>query len=586
MTRPFRFARTLRVIGLAAVALVPLAFAGLYAASVGSAQSNVDHIPAAIVNSDQLVTKTAADGTVSYILAGRQLVTELTGTDSTAGFDWTITNAADAAKKLADGSVYAVLTIPSDFSSSIDSLSSSSPHRAQLAIQTDDAHSYLAGSVAQALGDGMVRTFGSQITTQYITGIYASIGDLGASLTKAADGATQLSTGAGTAASSAGTLASGLSSYTGGVSSLSSGLAQLNAGAGSLDQLSTGVASYTGGVSNLSAALKAATDAVVANPNDAAAIAQLQAVTAQLSAVAGQGSALSGQVGSAIDGIQGGIAQSAAGAAKLAANGPALASGAHQLADGIGSLSTGASTLASGLTAGAAQLPASDSSSAATAAGVAADPVGLTVSTANGIAQPVQAVATFFVPLGLWIGALAVFLVLAPVSRRALGSSAASGRLIGSRLWRAGAVTGAQALLLVVLLHTAVGIGWQFLPATIAFSLLTAAAFTAFHYLLTIGFGRAGLVISLFLLALQIAAVGGFYPVELLAAPFRAISPFLPLSWATAGMQQIVTGGDAGTAIGASLALLAFGLASVVVAGLAIRRTRRAASLGLVPGAA
>ena len=71
---------------------------------------------------------------------------------------------------------------------------------------------------------------------------------------------------------------------------------------------------------------------------------------------------------------------------------------------------------------------------------------------------------------------------------------------------RAGAITAAQALLLVVLLHTAAGICWAFLPATLVFSLLTAAAFTAFHYLLTIGLGRAGLIISLFLLALQIAA--------------------------------------------------------------------------------
>jgi putative membrane protein len=51
-------------------------------------------------------------------------------------------------------------------------------------------------------------------------------------------------------------------------------------------------------------------------------------------------------------------------------------------------------------------------------------------------------------------------------------------------------------------------------------------------------------------------------------------------------MQQIVTGGSAASAIGSAVALLGFGLGSVVIANLAIRRTRRATALGLVPAVA
>jgi putative membrane protein len=568
--------KKLRLIGLVAVVLIPLAFVGLYVASIGDAKNGVDRIPAAIVNQDAAITTTNADGTTDYVLAGRQLVTQLTGDDS-PGMDWTLSNAAGAKKALANGSVYAILTIPSDFSKSVLSLQGSSPVQAQLSIKTDDAHSYLAGSVAQSLGDGMVRTFGSAITQQYISGVYASLGTLGASLSQAADGATTLASGASQTSAGASSLASGLTSYTGGVTSLSSGLAQLNGGAASLDQLSSGVTSYTGGVSQLSAALSAAVAA-----NDTA---QIQSLTAQLAAVAGQGSALSSQTASGIDGIQSGIAQSAAGAKKLAGAGPSLVSGADALASGAGQLSSGAASLAAGLSNGAAQVPKADSAAATKSAGVASDPVGLTVSTAHSISQVAQAVATFLLPLALWIGALAVFLVMRPVTRRILASTAASSRVVGATLVRAGAITAAQALLLVVLLHTAVGISWAYLPATLVFTLLTAAAFTAFHYLLTIGLGRAGLIISLFLLALQIAAVG-VAPLQLLSPPFEAISPFLPVSWAVNGMQQIVTGGSAGSAIGSAVALLAFGLASVVVANLAIRRTRRAGALGLVPALA
>ena len=565
--------KKLRLVGLVAVVLIPLAFVGLYVASIGDAKNGVDRIPAAIVNQDTAITTTNADGTTNYVLAGRQLVTQLTGDDA-PGMDWSLSNAADAKKALADGSVYAILTIPSDFSKSVLSLQSSSPVQAQLSIKTDDAHSYLAGSVAQSLGDGMVRTFGSAITQQYISGVYASLGTLGASLSQAADGATSLAAGASQTSAGASSLASGLKTYSDGVGSLSTGLAQLSSGAASLDQLSSGVASYTGGVTQLSAALSAAVAA-----DDTA---QIQSLTAQLAAVAGQGSTLSSQTSSGIDGIQSGIAQSASGAKKLAGAGPSLVSGANALASGTGQLSSAAGTLATGLSSGAAQVPKSDSAAATKSAGVASDPVGLTVSTAHSISQVTQAVATFFLPLALWIGALAVFLVMRPVTRRILASTAASSRVVGATLVRAGAITAAQALLLVVLLHTAVGISWAYLPATLVFTLLTAAAFTAFHYLLTIGLGRAGLIISLFLLAVQIAAIG-VAPLQLLSPPFEAISPFMPLSWAVNGMQQIVTGGSAASAIGSAVALLAFGLASVVVANLAIRRTRRAGALGMVP---
>ena len=571
----------LRLAAIAAVALIPLAFVGLYVASLGDTKAGVDRIPAAIVNADQAIITHNADGTTNYVLAGRQLVTQLTGTKS-PGMDWSLSNAADAKKALAAGQVYAILTIPKDFSKSVLSLQGSSPTQAQLSIRTDDAHSYLAGSVAQSLGDGMVRTFGSAITKQYISGVYASLGTLGSSLSKAADGANGLASGAASVSSGASSLSSGLSSYTAGVSALSSGLTKLSGGATSLDQLSSGVASYTGGVSQLSSALTAATAALAKSPNDAALMAQVQGLTAQLASTASQGSTLSSSTASGISGIQSGIAQSASGAKTLAASGPALVSGAQSLSSGSSQLASGATSLSSGLSDGAKQVPSSDAAAAAKAAGVASDPVGLSVTTAHSISKLAQAVSSLYLPLGLWIGALAVFLVMRPVSRRVLASTAASSRVVGSVLLRAGAVTGIQAVLLVFLLHTAVGVSWSLFPATLVFSLITAAAFTAFHYLLTIGFGRAGLLISLFLLALQIAVIGVF-PVQLLSAPFQWISPFLPLTWATTGMQQIVTGASAGTAIGSAVALLLFGLASVLVANLAIRRTRRAGALGLVP---
>ena len=599
-----------RIAAVVAVVLVPLAFAGLFVGALSQASSAVGRIPAAIVNSDKLIYSTAADGTKSPIFAGRQLVTELTGgtnAGKSGGFDWTITNSADARKALANGTVDAILTVPKNFSSSILSLQSSSPTRANIAIKTDDAHSYLTGAVAQAVGDGMVNTFGKAITEQYISGIYASVGTLGSSLTTAADGASGLATGAttlsgglgsltGGATSAAGgavSLASGVGRYTGGVDSLSSGLRSLNSGAAGLSQLSAGVSSYTGSVTQLSHGL----DQVYASLQgaDPSAAASIKQIKDGLSAASAGGVTLAQQTASGVTGIQNGISQSATGAAKLATGSAGLRSGASSLASGIGELSTGAasaasgaselatgaSQLATGLKSGADQLPATDTAAAAKSAKIAASPVSLTVIRDNKIDDIGKLIATFFVPLGLWLGALAVFLVMRPVTRRALATSAGNSRLVLSTLARASAITAVQAVLLVALLHVALGVAWTSLPATLGFALLLSLAFTAFHYLLTIAFGRAGLVVSLLILAIQVTSTGGLYPVQLLAAPFQVVSPLLPLTYGVQGMQGIIAGGDSAPIIAASLALAVFGLASVLLSILSLRRVRRSDALGL-----
>ena len=714
ITSPQKRATALRRLGLAAVVLVPLAFAGLFVGALGQSDTALDRIPAAIVNEDKLITTTDADGEEQNVFAGRQLVTELTGAD---GFDWTITNAEDAQALLDSGAVYAVLTVPSDFSESILSLSGDDPEKADISIATDDAHSYLTGSVAQVVGQTMTDTFGREITKQYLAGLYDGMGQLGSALGEAADGADQLADGASKLsggltqytdgvgdladgaselstgvdqytdgveglAGGASQLANGVGQYTGGVDALSSGLASLNAGASGLTALNDGITTYTGGVSSFSggvsslnagaqgltdlsgtitqytggvtevtggmnalaaeieaalpperaaefttqlAALQSLSDSGPALSDNAGNLVDLQSAIADLDTgaqgLSAGGQALAGNASAAISGIQSGISASASGANALsskssevasgaagvagganglAAGSPRIASGVSELADGAGQLATrgnevvsgaselasGAGDLATGLQEGADQVPVTDAATQARTVDAVVEPVGVEVTTANAVTDVGQGVATFFVPLGLWIGALAVFLVLRPVSRRALTSTARNGRLVAASIARAGAVTAAQAVLLVALLHGSLGVSWSLLPATFAFALVTALAFTAFHYLLTIGLGRGGLVVSLFLLAVQVTSTGGIYPIELLSTPFQIVSPFLPLTWAVNGMQGIIAGGAVGSVVSSALILVAFGVGSVILAMVAIRRTRRADLLGLVPATA
>ena len=600
-----------RRVAVAAVILVPIAFAGLFVGALPHGDDALDAVPAAVVNQDQLIYQDAPDGTKTPVFAGRQLVTELSKADS--GFSWSVSNAADARQALRTGKVDAVLTIPKNFSTSILSLSSGAPRRADLSIRTDDAHSYLTGVVAQSVGSSMVGAFGRTITERYLSGISSGVGELGQSLGTAAAGAGTLAAAAGSLSGGlstlsggmasvqggASSLASGVDGYTRGVDGLSGGLATLRDGAAGLTGISNGVAGYTAQVAQLSQRLTAANDALKATPTDPAGQATFDALLAGLSQAASGGAALSQQTSGAISGIQGAIAQSASGAAKLSAGSAGLRTGASSLANGLAGVSTGAanassgagqlaagvSELAAGLESGAKKVPATSADAAAATAKIAADPVGLTVVRDHEVSSIAQAASIFFVPLGLWIGALAGFLVLRPLTRQAMISTAASGRLVWSGLGAAAGIALAQAVLLVGLLHTAVGVPWSAVGATLPFAVLTALAFTTFHHLLTVAFGKAGLVVSILMLAVQVTSTGGLYPLQLLSAPFQWISPMLPLTYAVSGMQAIVAGGSAAPALAAAAALAAFGVVSVLLCWVVVKR-RRAPALGVLPSIA
>ena len=641
---------------LAGLIVVPLAVAGVFAGALATADQRLDTLPAIVVNNDTFVTTTAADGTKQTVLAGRLLVTELTApaSSSTAstGFAWTISNSADAAAALASGKAYAVLTIPADFSKSITSIGTTAPTQAELAIRTDDAHSYLAGTVAGSVGSAMTGVFGRQITTQYLSGLYTGLTTLGGSLTTAADGAGQVSTGvtgvatgldslsagaasaatgAASAATGASSFATGVTAYTKGVDALSAGLGKLDTGTAGLSALSSGVAQYTGGVtqaatglSSLSAAIPlvptydAMAQAVAADPTHATEIiAKYRAYFTQysggitgvqggLDTLSTQGTGLSQQTTSALTGVQGGVAQSATGAAKLAAGSASLRTGATGLASGVSSLSsgvsqlatgtaaaatgvhqleTGASQLATGLASGAESAKKLNQDDPAQSASVVSEPVAITTSRDNPITTIGPLLGMVFVPVGLWIGALAIFLVMRPVTSMALASTASTGRLVSRGFGRAFGLAAAQAVVVVALLHASLGVTWTLLPATLGFAVFLAFVFVAVHQFLTVAFGKVGIVVSLVLLALQLTAVGGLYPIELVSAPFRAISPFLPLTWAVSGMQGIVSGGGAG-ALNAVGVLLLF---AVVCIGLtfwavAAKRGPRSFALALARG--
>lgn len=596
---------------IAAVIVVPLAVAGFFAGALTGADSRIGSIPAVIVNNDKMVTTTAADGSKQPILAGRQLVTELTGPKS-QGFRWSLSNTEKAKQALADGDAYAVLTIPKGFSASIASISTAQPRQANLAIKTDDAHGYLAGTAAQAVGGAMSSAFGSQITQRYIAGLLGGMAGTGQSLGQAADSATtigqgvgtlasgldQLSTGAGSLATGASQLSDGVSSYTDGVSSLSGGLSRLSEGTAGLGQLGGGAAAYVNGTAQLSAALAQASaglqsaDPAVVEQSKATVIALSQKLQGATAAAPQLASGLS-SLGSVHDGI----AQSANGAGQLADGSDALTSGASSLANGATGLQQGAASsaagakqladgtakLAAGLGQGAKAAKAATTADADSVAKIVANPVTVTNQRANKIDAVGPIIGMLAVPIALWIGAIVTILLWRPITRSALASTASSLRLVARSYARAAGLALAQAAGLVVLLHTALGAPVTALPATAAFAVLLALVFTAIHHLLVTALGRVGVVVSIVLLGLQLAAVPGLLPGQLLSAPFRAVTGALPLTFAVDGMQAIVSGVGGAAVAGPAVLLALIGALALACSWWAVAARRGARSFGFVP---
>ncbi|WP_448005106.1 YhgE/Pip family protein [Agromyces bauzanensis] len=622
---------------IAAVVAVPLAVAGLVSGAFAGADDNMESIPAVVVNNDEMVTLTLPDGTEQPVLAGRLLVTELTDPD-TAGFDWTISNDEEAAELLAAGDAYAVLTIPEDFSASVTSLSGDEPTKANLDIRTDDAHGYLAGSVAQSVGDAMTTTFGRELTQQYLEGFYTNLAALGGSLGDAADGAAQISSGVGSLAGGLGELsngvaasasgatelangatayADGVAQYTNGVDGIAGGLAELNSGAAGLDGLSDGWDQYVGGISagvsqietnvgpiadRLDQFIAENPEIVVEYPQIGEAAGAIDAIRGDLNQLSTGGQTLAAATRSGIDGIQGGISGLADGAADLSAGSAGIRDGGYGIAGGVGELAGGlnqlssgaadaaggatelaggAAALADGLAKGAEEAKALTDIDAEATADVVAEPVTSTTERDNEIGTIGEVIGMLFAPIGLWLGAMAMFLVFRPFGREALRSTASTGGLVARTLTRAGLLALAQAVAVVLLMHGALGVAWTLLPQTFAFAALLALAFTAVHAFLTAWLGRAGLLVSLVLVALQLAASGGLYPIEVLSGPFQAISPFLPLTWAVQGMQLIVAGAG-GSAVATAAGMVAlFGLVGVIGTAVVVGRRRGIRSIGL-----
>ena len=341
---------------------------------------------------------------------------------------------------------------------------------------------------------------------------------------------------------------------------------------GGLGQAGRGATGLDAATNALNTQLGAGAGAAGADPN--AQLDQLTAGLAQFGTGISELAAQGGQLSAGAAQLAEGASQLSTGTTELAANAPQLADGAIQLADGTSGLvdgtaqlADGAGDLATGLDTAAKGTPKTTEAERAQISKTAATPV----TAVGGSDELFNASGVpLFAGIALWAGALAAFLVLAPLWRRTRDAARGVGYITLRSALPAlglGAIQGAIAGLVLP-----IALGYDFAQGArfFGFALLAGVASALIVQGLSALFGGVGRFVAFVLLVVSFAA--GI--VSTVPHALAAIGDFSPLGAVLGGFQSIATG--AGSAGGSAVVLALWAAAGLVLTALAVARARRA----------
>lgn len=339
-------------------------------------------------------------------------------------------------------------------------------------------------------------------------------------------------------------IASGVNAYTAGVDKVSQGASQLSEKnstlTGSLDQLVSGSTTLTQKSSNLTAGVGQLAEKTP----------ELVSGIEKLSTGSNQLNQKSQELMAGVDKLQSGSSQLADKSSQLISGASQLESGANKLADGSGKLAEGGTKLTSGLEGlqtGVASLGqglsnASDQLKAASTesknAEILSNPLSLSKTDNDQVPVNGIAMAPYMISVALFVAAISTNMIFAKLP---------SGRHPESRwawLKSRAEINGIIAVLAGILVYGGVhliGLTANHEMRTFILIILTSLVFMSMVTALTTWNSRIGAFFSLILLLLQLASSAGTYPLALTNDFFRAINPWLPMSYSVSGLRQTIS---------------------------------------------
>ncbi len=554
------------LIALIALMVVPILYGGLYLWANRDPYGQLDQVPVALVVAD---TGAELNGTERNL--GDEVSQELIEDGS---FDWHLATAAEADAGLDDGTYDFAVELPADFTASVASITTAEPRTADIVLHTSDANNYLASTIGSQAVQRIQTTITEKIVAEAGVTMLDALDTIRVKLTDAADGASQLTDGLAQAGDGASQLTDGASQLADGTVQLRDGAAQLSAGAA---QVADGTAQVAAGTAQLDAIADrigtASADAASLLPqvrdDIAAKLAaagldqtQIDDVLAKLDPVGDKLAAVDSRVQGAVaqvDQLNSGAQQVSAGATSVASGAATLASGTATAADGAARLHDGAATLDDGLTRledgatqlrdglseGAAELPSFDAATREAQADTLAAPVEVERSSLTQAQNYGAGLAPFFAALAGWIGIYALFLIVKPVSKRAVTALHSPIRITLAG-WATPALLGAvQMIGLFGVLALALGFSFAHPLATLGILVLASATYAAIVLALNVWLGSVGQFLGLVLMVLQLVTAGGTFPWQTLPAPLAALHHVLPMGYVVDAMRQVMYGGNA-----------------------------------------
>ena len=339
-------------------------------------------------------------------------------------------------------------------------------------------------------------------------------------------------------------IASGVNAYTTGVDKVSQGASQLSEKnttlTGSLDQLVSGSTTLTQKSSNLTEGVG---QLVEKTPELVSGIEKLSNGSNELNQksqelIAGVNKLQSGssQLADKSSQLISGASQLESGANKLADGAGELAEGGIKLTSGLEGLQTGAASLGQGLSNASDQLKSASTESKN--AEILSNPLNLSKTDNEQVHVNGIAMAPYMISVALFVAAISTNMIFAKLP---------SGRHPESRwawLKSRAEINGIIAVLAGILVYGGVhliGLTANHEMRTFILIILTSLVFMSMVTTLTTWNSRIGAFFSLILLLLQLASSAGTYPLALTNDFFRAINPWLPMSYSVSGLRQTIS---------------------------------------------
>lgn len=593
-----------------ALALIPTLYGGLYLYANHDPYENLDRVPAAIV----VLDKGTVDPEGTSVNAGQNVADELVEGDA---FDWKLVDEDEAEDGVEVGTYDFALTIPQDFSAALVSSARFEPRQAQLTMTTNDANSFLSTAVADRVTDQVRDALAERVGTEAAESFLLGLSEIRGTLVDAADGAGKIADGLATADAGAARLASAANRLFTGVNDLDAGLTRIDNRAASLPsearRVAAGARSVASGnrsVATIGRRMASASGMVLHDFNvlrgqlnhrmqvlglSNAQRADLMAMYDRLGTPVRNSNAYISSRASTLSQLSGGAQRVADGSRSLANALPTLVSGIDDAHDGATALSasadraatnastlgnslvrldTNASQLETGLRDGVEQIPTTDDEARTRIARTIGDPVAVENVAETEADSYGAGLAPFFMALAMWIGGYVVFLLVRPLSNRAMAANQTAARVaLGG--WLTPALLGLlQAALLFAVVVFAVDIVPENMPLTFLFLALTSAAFIAILHALNAWFGAVGQFLGLVLMVLQLVTAGGTFPWQTIPEPLHWLHHALPMSYAVDGLRQLMYGGPAELAARDAGVLAAWLIGALFLGSVAARRRR------------